>query len=669
MITDYSDPIVTLNQVYKASTVGATPVLGACIIGPNYFMHSVEKEGQALRLDSADNYPSGDYNVVYEPDNGLAVRPYPGLTSADGVIDIVKITPKVIVKEAKLLYMDFAEGDTFQLQADTGYDTIKVTEASKNSPYVFKGISMDETSVEAEAGDPVEVTIDGQVVKCFIQGFLKDTNGRYTRCVLTKALPPESEITDVKLFKVRDVELTEGFTFTDSTIGVDPKVSANVQLKGIAGSYPITEGAFYVEYRSVSTRFIGKYGMLSSVDDVQGVLGVICPQNPLGIAVACALQESNNNFVYFTAVDVDRLQSTEDVVKAYTEAADLVADKDGMYSIVPCTSDKDVNDGLFAFVLNQSSEEIPYFKYLMGSVDIPSECVAYRDAKVSTIQKAANGVSTKITFDSSVLLSIGNVTKGDVIKWNGYQATVVESNNKNSITVQGDITESLKTGDKVDIYFTLKNNAEIITDIIANKKISDKRMSYVFADGAIYKGHRVPNYCVAAALAGRRSAVEPHAPLSNVAMTAITTAEDHGFAASQIKQLGAFGFWRVGTNESGVCISRRQLTSAASGDVNLDQQSIVTNIDSIGLTLKTAGRNMVGNSNISPSVLSLLQVDLSTRLQSFREQKNTFIGPQLLSCAVISVIQDPVNKDRVYAQVEGEPPKPFNRFHITFYMR
>jgi hypothetical protein len=56
-----------------------------------------------------------------------------------------------------------------------------------------------------------------------------------------------------------------------------------------------------------------------------------------------------------------------------------------MYSIVPCTSDKDVNDGLFAFVLNQSSEEIPYFKYLMGSVDIPSECVAYRDAKVSTV--------------------------------------------------------------------------------------------------------------------------------------------------------------------------------------------------------------------------------------------------------------------------------------------
>lgn len=42
MITDYKDPIVTLNQVYRASTVGTTPVLGACIIGPNYFVRIYE---------------------------------------------------------------------------------------------------------------------------------------------------------------------------------------------------------------------------------------------------------------------------------------------------------------------------------------------------------------------------------------------------------------------------------------------------------------------------------------------------------------------------------------------------------------------------------------------------------------------------------------------------
>ena len=56
MITDYKDPIVTINQVYSATTVGVTPTLGACVIGPNYFVRTYADLGESLRLDSADNY-------------------------------------------------------------------------------------------------------------------------------------------------------------------------------------------------------------------------------------------------------------------------------------------------------------------------------------------------------------------------------------------------------------------------------------------------------------------------------------------------------------------------------------------------------------------------------------------------------------------------------------
>ena len=179
----------------------------------------------------------------------------------------------------------------------------------------------------------------------------------------------------------------------------------------------------------------------------------------------------------------------------------------------------------------------------------------------------------------------------------------------------------------------------------------------------------VPNYCVAAALAGKRSASQPHAPLSNVTMKAITTSDPHGFTSSQSKKLGAAGFWRVGMREDGECISRRQLTSVASGDVNYDEQSIVCNIDSIGLSLKIIGRDLVGNTNISPALLDILEFNLEARLSDFMNYVDELIGPQLLSGAVLSVVQDSVFKDRIYAELEGEPPKPFNRFHITFYMR
>lgn len=89
---------------------------------------------------------------------------------------------------------------------------------------------------------------------------------------------------------------------------------------------------------------------------------------------------------------------------------------------------------------------------------------------------------------------------------------------------------------------------DIIDYIIEHKPVSDKRVSLAFADGAIFRGYEVPNYCVAAALAGKRSGAYPHAPLSNVPMLAIITSDKHGFTASQSNLLGANGFWRVGLN-------------------------------------------------------------------------------------------------------------------------
>lgn len=149
---------------------------------------------------------------------------------------------------------------------------------------------------------------------------------------------------------------------------------------------------------------------------------------------------------------------------------------------------------------------------------------------------------------------------------------------------------------------------------MAWKPVASERCSIFFADGPTHNGETVPVYCVAAALAGMRSGSYPHAPLSNVQVTSIVTTEQHGFTASQLKTLGAYGFWRVGQNEEGVTVSRRQLTSAAADDVNLDEQSIICNIDSVCLSLKTTGRNMVGNTNISPMLLVILKSTLLTKL-------------------------------------------------------
>lgn len=211
------------------------------------------------------------------------------------------------------------------------------------------------------------------------------------------------------------------------------------------------------------------------------------------------------------------------------------------------------------------------------------------------------------------------------------------------------------------------DTAQMVSDVIDNKAFADKRGMLVIADNARYLGQLVPNYVVAAAIAGLRSNRAPQAPLSNVSLAGITTDDDSGFTYSQSKLLGANGFCRVGMN-NGICIIRRQLTSAAVGDVNYDQQSIVCVIDAICLRLKTVGSSLVGNSNISKALIDLLRVDLTIALDGFTRQSDPYIGPMLLDATLEQLQQDPVDKARIICSISGQPPKPFNQFAITFYM-
>lgn len=677
MIANYSDPIVTLNQVYKASEAGIVPTLGACVIGPHYIVRKYEDFGKALQLNSKDNYPEG-YTYTYA--GGLSARAYPARNSADGDIDLSSV--KVFVKDAQLEFSVYSSSNyTFTILEDR--DTFAIASSSDSEDVVFMDPYRDGDFVEVMPGDIARITIvdgsDSFGIDSEVIGFMKDDNGKYTKCVISKYIPTGAVISAVKFYKVKDCFVNElSVVAAAKTITVSGNAtSEDLDLgDGNSAAYSIYTGAFYAEYRVRSNQFVNNYGQVADVDYVEDLLGKICPENPLGIAVANAVEESEGNFVYFVALENDSSDSAS-MVAAYEKALDLIADKDGIYGIVPCTDNQGVAKAILQFVEKQSSEEIPYFKYLYASKDIPAEELMLDGLTIAAVatdtadEDSGDAIWTKVTFSGSPLLSIGTIVNGDTLKYgNGYETFIRSSDHKNTIWLAGNVTATLTTSSASAIYKTLTDNADIIESIIAWKDIANKRCSFVIADGALYNSNMlVPNYCVAAALAGKRSASQPHAPLSNVTMKAITTSDPHGFTSSQSKKLGAAGFWRVGMREDGECISRRQLTSVASGDVNYDEQSIVCNIDSIGLSLKIIGRDLVGNTNISPALLDILEFNLEARLSDFMNYVDELIGPQLLSGAVLSVVQDSVFKDRIYAELEGEPPKPFNRFHITFYMR
>lgn len=575
MIPNYSDPIVTLNQVYKASEEGSQPVLGACIIGPHYIVRKYEdfSDAQGISYTGA----------------AIAARSYPAHKDTQPGIDSNAV--QVLVKDAQLQYASYTTGYTFSF-ADAARRRLTISSDSGSAVLFQDSLA---NTVDVIAGDKVKLTVGGTAKEYTVRGLEKDAKNTFTRCVLSESIPAGT-ISAVVFYRKADCYMkATSFTPTQTTIAIDASAKSKpINIGGTSDSYTIASGKLYVEYRYRSNRFVDKYSMVSGVDYVQDMLGKICPENPLGIAVANAVEEAAGNFVYFIAIDGDTSDSDE-LVELYTEAADKIADKDNIYGLVPCTDNKRVILALLQFIEKQSAEQIPYFKYLYASKEL--------------------------TSDST-------------------NAEIVES---------------------------LVDWKQGSTD---NKPIKNKRCSIVIADDPIYNSTmHVKNYCVAAALAGKRSGTYPHAPLSNVTLKAITCGESHGFTSSQSKKLGSAGFWRVGMREDGECISRRQLTSAATGDVNYDEQSIVCNIDSIGLSLKVTGRDLVGNTNISPVLINILEAQLNNKLDQYKKYVNNLIGPQLLQGSIISIRQDAIYKDRIYAELDGQPPKPFNRFHITFYMK
>ena len=102
-------------------------------------------------------------------------------------------------------------------------------------------------------------------------------------------------------------------------------------------------------------------------------------------------------------------------------------------------------------------------------------------------------------------------------------------------------------------------------------------------------------------------------------------------------------------------------------ECNLLEESIVANADEVALSLCHVGEDKVGNSNITPIMVMALSDDVTLKMDQklINISGSEYIGPQLLSWTLDSIYQDTVNKDRGYAVISCEPPKPFNEFKMT----
>jgi len=242
----------------------------------------------------------------------------------------------------------------------------------------------------------------------------------------------------------------------------------------------------------------------------------------------------------------------------------------------------------------------------------------------------------------------------------------IDSSNRRITFVTGTVvTES--TGTAFTYIPKAPTKHDLINKVIKHRWTNSERGVAVWADGALYNGEEIDNYALAAAAAGMRAYEPCQRPLSNLKYTAFSLREPNGFTTAQLKEIGKNGIWIIANNDDGTPINKRQVTTAASDNLNLTEESIVANADTIAMDLCRLGEDLVGCSNISPELLSSLEDMLTTKMNTYlvNDTGNVYIGPQLLAWELTALYQHAVNLDHIYAAFDITPPKPFNKFHMV----
>ena len=717
-ITGFDFPGVSLRQTYVDQTDARQTALSVVCVGPQYKIHNKDNTPKLLDYVTGgatsavlpgysgmvDTTPTTQHLAVtggvfsYTTINGqvfmvsdVSYRYVETLTSGDApckwvdVLGTARYTASVAVTVGSKCYLTSA-GPT---ESDTGenitavQNIISVPENTANITFANLPLAAGDGAPDpvfgargVRVGDYVVLvnSANAEVVTEVLAltsstGTIIDTI-TVDALVLNTVVADSATITSVRFCVTADASWdgeSGAFTVASGVVTLVPGELITPLTAFAVDTTPafpglLESGELFFEYREKSTVGVNVLNVVESLADIESQLGPVCLDNPLGLACYTALRAGGNAAVYYTAV-------SEDTATAYATAMDFLDKYSNVYSVVICSTDAGIVKACAAPVEATSTDpESRVRRTLWYGIETPKTLVS--GSGVGSVATADN-VCT-VTFTTPIFAtspaSVGDVLK--VVDGANTYDLVISALRTTSVAVvepNGAITSA--SNKQIQIVRMNPTNGELVKALIDERKArtSSDRCQCVWADGALLNGETLPAYALAAAPAGMRAAEPCQRPLSNLGYSFIGLAGEHGFTNSQLKQLGAEGIWIIADNEDGLAINKRQVTTAVSNNINKDEESIVANIDTIALSLLNVGRTRVGCSNISPLMLSSLSFDVSRVMDSFliNETGNVYIGAQLNSWRLLGVWQDEVNRDHVWASIECEPPKPFNRFNMT----
>lgn len=451
----------------------------------------------------------------------------------------------------------------------------------------------------------------------------------------------------------------------------------NIIAQAEPARLPITAAKIFVEHRDLLQDNVVAIDSVRNLADVSAKLGTIHPDNPLAQGVYDAVLNAQNQIVYFLGVQTNDLAG-------YTQAIKISEKSDKVYSFVPMTFDRPIQDAVVSHVNAYSTPEVGRWRIAWLAVPDNKTATLYsvKDDQSNytltvTDDPAVSNTQYKlVTIEGAKFIEHG-IRPNDTVRFNYrtspdgkviYDEYVVDHVRTNTtLTITKPLKRAITIPVKCEVIrnYTKSERATNIAHIGGD--YNNRRVRMVFPDTYKYGGIVKQGYFAAAGLAGLRSGVVPHQGLTN---SEFLGADDLykvvvEFTQDDLNTMAEQGIWLITQEVIGATPYVRHQLTTDQRSLNTSEDSITTNVDSISYALKHTLTPFIGRYNINPENILAVRDAIANEL-IFRAT-STFTaraGNQLVSFSlkddILKIQQNPTYKDRLDVEVRLNVPYPMN---------
>lgn len=475
-----------------------------------------------------------------------------------------------------------------------------------------------------------------------------------------------------------DIELsTNNWAASTNLISVNPgALVVDSTYLGTETVFTLVAGDLYIDYRALTPTNAATPIFVSSRDEIELIAGPIYKTNPAACMLDAMLAESGVKGVgaYFISVTADTAAGYE---TAYSKLEAVI----DVYGLVPYNTSADADVKLRAHVNAMAANNVALFRKGYVGIYTPGVYAVYGSA--STI--LATVASNVLTCSTASFVDQG-VSIGDIVRINyqtdsrgaqSYDEFIVSAvNSQTTLTLEGTPSDI-----SVAIKFEVWRNATDVqyADALVAKaaEFNNRRYSLIWADNpgmgtdflnGDYTNGDAQLYAAiaAAAAAGKRAAIEPHAPLTNVNFLELGMVPLKNFSPSILNRIAAGGVWIITKDLAGNVYTRHQLSSDMT-DLYTREDSKTTNVDHIIRDFKIPLAALYGKGNVSNGMLELIRIKIhgitskiSNRLYPVE------LGPQIVDLQITKLAKDPTSADQIWLKISMETPNPLNKLDVEF---